>query len=93
MLTTINISLPSEMYAKAKQALPRRGYASISEFIRAALRDILYTQPDEEEFSPEFTAQVLKAAKSSRKNDIVLKTEKDIDNFFLHFKKPDGSPI
>ncbi|MBI4991450.1 hypothetical protein HZB96_05145 [Candidatus Gottesmanbacteria bacterium] len=42
MTTTINISLPKTMYQDAKRYVEKKGYMSISELIRDALRNILY---------------------------------------------------
>lgn len=89
MNTTINISLPKTMYTDAKKALGKRGYASISELIRDALRDWLYpTRITENGFTPEFEARVLRSAAQPRDQDTVLETKEDIRNFFLHLKKP-----
>lgn len=60
---TINISLPESMLSDAKKALSLRGYASISEFIRDALRDVLYPKLTENGFTPEFEKEILEAAK------------------------------
>ena len=38
MTTTINISLPKEMYKKAKKLVTEGKYSSISELIRGGLR-------------------------------------------------------
>lgn len=76
------------MYQDAKKILSKRGYASISELIRDALRDALYPKITENGFTPEFEEEVLKSAAESRKNDIKLRTEKDIENYFLHLKLP-----
>lgn len=61
--TTINISLPMKMYQDAKKALAKRGYTSISEFIRNALRNELYLPVTENGFTSEFEEKVLKSAK------------------------------
>lgn len=88
MNTTINISLPKNMYNDAKKLLAARGYASISELVRDALRDTLYSRLTENGFTPEFEEEVLKSAASSRNNDILLETDADFKNYFLHLKKP-----
>jgi len=88
MITTINISLPKAMYEDARKALVRRGYSSISELVRSALRDVLYPKVTVNGFTPEFEERVLRSEKEPRSKDRVFKTEKDIDNFFLHFKEP-----
>lgn len=82
MITTVNISLPKHMYDDAKKILADRGYASLSELVRDALRDVLYPKLTENGFTPEFEEQVLESAKEPVKNDIVLKSDKDIDDYF-----------
>lgn len=88
MNSTINISLPKSMYQDAKRILSMRGYASISELIRDALRKTLYPRITENGFTPEFEEAVLQSAAESKKNDIHLRTNKDIENYFLHLKLP-----
>lgn len=39
-------------------------------------------------FTEEFEEKVLKAAAEPIENDIVLETEEDIRNYFLHLRKP-----
>lgn len=88
MTTTVNISLPKSMYQDAKKLLAQRGYTSISELIRDALRDMIYPRLTENGFTPEFEEEVLKAAAEPVKNDIILENEKDIDNYFRKLKYP-----
>lgn len=89
MNTTINISLPTSMYTDMKKALIKRRYTSVSELIREAVRKILYPSPlTVNGFTKEFEDQVLAASKSPRKNDIVLKTDTDIRNYFEHLITP-----
>lgn len=88
MTSTINISLPKTMYQDAKKLLAARGYTSISELIRDALRDMLYPRLTENGFTPEFEEEVLKAAAEPVNNDIILENEKDIDNYFRKLKYP-----
>ncbi len=85
---TINISLPKKVLQDAKKMVEARGYASISELMRDALRDKLYPGLTENGFTPEFEEAVLRAAKEPRDNDIVLRTKKDFDDYFLHLKYP-----
>jgi len=86
MLTTINISLPSEMYKDAKRALVAKRYSSVSELIRDALRKSLYGDLTENGFTKEFEDEVLASAAEPRKNDIKLKTDKEVENYFRHLK-------
>ena len=82
MSTTVNISLPKQMYDDAKRFLKQRRYASLSELIREALRGVLYPNLTENGFTPEFEAEVLKAAAEPEENDKVWETEKEIKNYF-----------
>lgn len=88
MMTTINISLPKSMLEDAKKATKGRRYASVSELIRDSLRAVLYPGLTENGFTPEFEEEVLRSEKEPMENDIVLETEKDVRNYFLHLKKP-----
>lgn len=88
MLQTINISLPKPMYQEAQKILNKRGYASISELIRDALRGVLYPFLTVNGFTPEFEQKVLEAAKEPVENDIVLRSEKDIENYFRDLTLP-----
>jgi len=90
-MATINISLPTPMYQDAKAMLRIRGYASISELIRQALRDVLYPKITENGFTPEFEEKVLQAEKSSRKHDMVFTTDKEIKDYFTKLKVPQKS--
>ena len=80
--TTINISLPKEMYEDAKRHVKKRGYASVSELIRDAVRDWIYPRVTVNGFTPEFEKMVLKAEKEPRENHIILKSKKDIRAYF-----------
>lgn len=83
MMTTINISLPTSMYKDTKRLLARRGYASISEAVRDALRPILYPHLTENGFTSEFEDQVLKASEEPRKNDLVWNGRGSFTDFVL----------
>jgi len=48
-----------------------RGYASISELIRQALRDVLYPKITENGFTPEFEEAVLRAEKNANSGNVV----------------------
>ncbi len=65
-MATINISLPNQMYQDAKATLVRRGYTSISEFIRDAIRDVLYPHVTENGFSQKFEEDILKGEKDPK---------------------------
>lgn len=88
MLTTINISLPQDMYKDAKKALISKRYSSVSELIRDALRKSLYGDLTENGFTKEFEDQVLASAAEPRKNDIKLKTDKEVEDYFRYLKVP-----
>ncbi|EKE04962.1 MAG: hypothetical protein ACD_19C00427G0009 [uncultured bacterium] len=86
---TINISLPASMYEDAKDVSKNEGYASISELIRHALRAVLYPSGlTVNGFTPEFENMVLESAKEPVSNDIVLKTDKEIHDYFVNLKIP-----
>ena len=70
MTMTINISLPKSMYQDAKKTLTKKGYTSISEFIRDAVREKLYPGLTENGFTPEFEEEVLKAAAEPIENSV-----------------------
>ena len=77
------------MYNDAKIIVNQRGYSSISELIRDALRDLLYPLGlTVNGFTPEFEGVVLKSEKHSVENDIVLKTNEDIHRYFINLKTP-----
>ncbi len=61
-MTTINISLPSNLYKDIKAFLGKRGYASLSEFFREAARVKIYPEVTENGFTPKFEQEVLRAA-------------------------------
>lgn len=85
--TTVNISLPTTMYEDAKRHVKRRGYASVSELIRDAVREWLYPRITVNGFTPEFEKQVLAAEKEPLENDVVLTSDKAIRDYFRNPKK------
>lgn len=70
MITTINISLPKSMYEDAQAMVERRGYSSMSEFIRDVLRKRLYPQLTENGFTPSFEEEVMRSASEPIKNSV-----------------------
>ena len=88
MTTTINISLPNDMYDDAKKVLVSKRYSSISELIRDSLRKTLYSNITVNGFTEEFENEVLRAEKEPEENDIVLSTEKEMRDFFRDLKLP-----
>ena len=82
MLTTVNISLPTDMYRDAKKALTAKRYSSVSELIRDALRKILYSEVSVNGFTKDFEDYVLKSSSEPEKKDVVFKTEKELENYF-----------
>lgn len=83
MTSTINISLPKSMYQDAKKLLAQRGYTSISELIRDALRDMIYPRLTENGFTPEFEEEVLRRAGEPTENDIVWDGKGSFTDFVL----------
>lgn len=86
MTTTVNISLPKNMYDDAKRTLTTRRYSTLSELIRDALRDFLYTRVTKNGFTPEFEEEVIKASEEPISDDVILKTPKDVENYFRYLK-------
>lgn len=86
MNTTINISLPKSILTDARKHMASRGFASLSEFIRSVLRNELYPRLTENGFTPEFEAEVLKAAAQPRSKDKTWKSSKDINRYFNKLK-------
>jgi len=82
MLTTINISLPKDMYNDAKRALIAKRYSSVSELIRDALRKTLYGRITQNGFTNEFEDYVLESSRDSEKKDLVFESEKDLEEYF-----------
>ena len=87
-MATINISLPQSMYNDVKKLMKRKHYASISEVMRDSLRHMLYPRITENGFTPEFEEEVLRRAAEPVEDDIVLETNKEIEDYFLHLKLP-----
>jgi len=85
--TTINISIPTAMYEDAKRHVKRRGYASVSELIRDAVREWLYPRVTVNGFTPEFEKAVLMAEKEPRENDRVWNGKGSFVDFVLHKKQ------
>lgn len=86
-MTTINISLPKKMYEDVKHAVKAKQYASVSEFMRDALRKILYPEITENGFTKEFEDEVLRISATSSENDTVLEKEEDIHRYFAKLDK------
>ena len=87
MITTVNISLPKNMYKDVKKMAARRGYSSTSEFIRDALRRMLYRPLTENGFTQEFEKEVLLSSAEPAKKDKVWKTEKELKAYFDKLRK------
>lgn len=87
MATTINISLPKEMYKDIKRAVKVKRYTSVSEMIRDSLRKNLYEEITKNGFTPAFEDQVLESEMEPKKNDMVWETEEDIKRDFDKLRK------
>lgn len=79
---TINISLPKSLYQDLKKTIGERGYSSISELVRDAVRRVLYPELTENGFTPEFEEMVLESAKEPVGKGIILETDKDVHKYF-----------
>ena len=64
MTTTVNISLPKQLYKSAKKLIAEEKYSSFSEVVRAGLRRVIYDADKitENGFSGWFEDQVLESA-------------------------------
>ena len=87
-MTTINISLPTSLYRDIKKTIKERGYSSVSEMVRDAVRRVLYPEITENGFTPEFEEMVLESAKEPIDESKIWETEEDINKYFaiLHKK-------
>jgi Arc/MetJ-type ribon-helix-helix transcriptional regulator len=86
-MMTVNISLPSNMYQDIKKTMQERGYSSVSELVRDAVRKIIYPEFTENGFTPEFEDAVLRSAKKSVDEKDVWKSPEDIDRYFARLNK------
>ena len=75
------------MYKDAKLHVKRRGYASVSELIRDAVREWLYPRITINGFTPEFENQVLKSEKEPIENDRVWNGKGSFVDFVLNNKQ------
>lgn len=82
--------MPENLYKAAKKLVIEGKYHSISEVIRAGIRRVIYDADKitENGFPGWFEDRVLEAANESRKNDIVLESTEDVENYFKHLKIP-----
>lgn len=84
---TVNISLPSHLYKEIKKTIKERGYSSVSELVRDAVRRVIYPELTENGFTPEFEEMVLHSAKESIDEKDVWETPEDIDKYFAKLHK------
>lgn len=70
-MTTINISLPEQLKKEADFLIGAGYYASFSDLVRDSLRRVIYD---------EWYQEAKKDEKSGKA--IILKSKKDIDNYF-----------
>lgn len=84
MTTTVNISLPQEMYKDAKKAVKERRYSSVSELVRDALRRTIYQEDEmtENGFPRWLEDKALAAEASPMENDTVIETDEDLEKYF-----------
>lgn len=89
MTSTINVSIPTKMYKKAKKLVAEGKYHSISELLRAGLRRTFYevNQITENGFPGWFEDRILESADEPSSKDKVWETEEDINRYFKKFHK------
>lgn len=89
MTTTVNISLPREMYKDAKRVVKERRYASVSELVRESLRKVIYNLEEitENGFPVWFEDRVLEAVKEPIDKSKTIETNKDLENWFAELHK------
>lgn len=87
-MNTINISLPASLYRDIKRAIKERGYSSVSELMRDAVRRVLYPELTENGFTPEFEELVLESAKEPVEKGMILETDEDVKNYFKFLNPP-----
>ncbi|MBI2596377.1 hypothetical protein HYW46_06625 [Candidatus Daviesbacteria bacterium] len=85
MTTTINISLPKSLHADAKKAVAGKGYTSISELFRDALRRFLYPELTENGFTSEFEEEVLQIANDSNQEYIEWDGKTPFSQFVMNY--------
>lgn len=85
---TINITLPIPLKKAVEDRVKSGFYTSVSEFIRQAVRKLLFSAdeiPYGPPFSPEATKEILKAEKEALEHperNIVIKTPTELKRFF-----------
>lgn len=84
MTTTINISLPKQLYKSAKKLVAEEKYSSISEVVRAGIRRVLYDADKitENGFPGWFEDKVLESAEEPIDESKVWETEEEIEKYF-----------
>ena len=89
MTTTINISLPKQLYKSAKKLVAEEKYSSISEVVRAGIRRVLYDADKitENGFPGWFEDKVLESAQEPVKKSNVWETKADIEKYFKELHK------
>lgn len=95
MTTTINVSIPTKMYKRAKKLVAEGKYHSISELIRAGLRRTFdeANQITVNGFPGWFEDRVLESEGQPEEKDKVWESEKDIHRYFKKFHKKLGKKI
>lgn len=83
-MTTINISLPKPMVDEVKKVIKKRGYATMSEYIRDILRDTLYPKLTENGFTQEEEEEILEAAREPTEDSIEWDGKTPFTEFVLN---------
>lgn len=77
------------MVDEVKKVIKKRGYATMSEYVLDILRDSLYPKLTENGFTPEVEEEILQATSEPEDDDIVLKTDEDVKNYFTKLQLPE----
>lgn len=86
-MTTVNISLPTSLYQDIKKTIKERGYSSVSELVRDAVRRVIHPELTENGFTPEFEEMVLQSAKEPIDESKTIETDEDLEQYFRELHK------
>lgn len=76
------------MVDEVKKIIKKRGYATMSEYVRDILRDSIYPRLTENGLAPAIESDILQSASEPVENDIVLDTDEEVRNYFTKLNHP-----